>query len=458
MLEYGGIIIKKSDKILKDIKELGNKDITILTLLISAILYIFIGIIFLTKKEVVTFAVKNLLNLLIVLFVLTGLFQIGNFIPIRKKPYTLASRFISFIVNIGMAGLIFYKPLVVIGILPIFFGIYAIVSAIIRFLTYIQYRANRVPRRFYVVIESFILLVIGILIVLNPLDAILPLTNLIGIFFLLYGLSFLIDALLDGLPKEEKNKIKRRVRINLPVFMLALIPRKVLSKINEAFDTEDIREEDLGYEKENEKQDLEVLVHVSEKGVGAFGHVDICFEGKVMTYGTYDTDTYKLSGLISDGVLIEMDDMDAYIKFSHDYIGKTIFAFGLRLSEDQKTRVKDKIEEIYSNLYEWKPKAKVYEEKGLPYERPEDDYPSLVYEVLGGKFYKFLKGPFKTYFALSTNCVLLADSIVGQAGIDLINIHGLISPGAYFDYFNREYQRKNSFVVSRKVYYKDKIL
>ena len=31
-----------------------------------------------------------------------------------------------------------------------------------------------------------------------------------------------------------------------------------------------------------------------------------------------------------------------------------------------------------------------------------------------------MKGPFKTYFALNTNCVLLADTIVGQAGIDLV--------------------------------------
>ena len=66
-----------------------------------------------------------------------------------------------------------------------------------------------------------------------------------------------------------------------------------------------------------------------------------------------------------------------------------------------------------------------------------------------------MKGPFKTYFALNTNCVLLADTIVGQAGIDLVKIQGLISPGAYFEYFNREFSRKNSFVISRIIYYKD---
>ncbi|TAH59554.1 MAG: hypothetical protein EWM50_07880 [Gottschalkiaceae bacterium] len=66
-----------------------------------------------------------------------------------------------------------------------------------------------------------------------------------------------------------------------------------------------------------------------------------------------------------------------------------------------------------------------------------------------------MKGPFKTYFALNTNCVLLADTIVGQAGIDLLKIQGLISPGAYFDFFNREFSRKNSFVISRTIYYKN---
>lgn len=164
------------------------------------------------------------------------------------------------------------------------------------------------------------------LIILNPLSSILPISNIIGIFFILYGISFLIDALLDGIPLEAKDSFKRRVR--------------------------------------------------------------------------------------------------------------------------------EKIDHIHRDLYRWKSKSERDEEKGIVLDKPREDYASILYQNLRGKMYKFKKGPFKTYFALNTNCVLLADKIVGQAGIDIVKIQGLISPGAYFEYFNREFSKENSFVISRTIYYK----
>ena len=141
---------------------------------------------------------------------------------------------------------------------------------------------------------------------------------------------FIIDALLDGLSIETKDSLKRRVRINLPIFMVAFIPHKILMKINKAFETEKLSLEDLIISKENTDFDLEVLIHVGDKGVSAFGHVDIWFEDRVMTYGSYDEDTYKLAGIISDGVLIEVFDKEKYIEFSQEYMGKTLFGFGLK--------------------------------------------------------------------------------------------------------------------------------
>ena len=221
-------------------------------------------------------------------------------------------------------------------------------------------------------------------------------------------------------------------------------------------ETQRLNEEDLTIFKENTEFDLEVLIHVGEKGLSAFGHVDIWFEDKVMTYGSYDEDTYKLGGAISKGVLIEISNKEKYIDFSQEHLGKTLFGFGLKLTEEQKERVRERIEDIKKDLYEWKPKSKIDEELGVIPKKSHKDYASIVYNNLKAKFYKFIKGPFKTYFVMNTNCVLLADSIVGQAGIDLVKIYGLISPGAYFEFINREFLRKNSFVISRTIYYKDK--
>ncbi|WMM24537.1 DUF308 domain-containing protein [Tissierella sp. MB52-C2] len=438
-----------------NIKALKIKNIDVYSMTFSGVLYLGLGVVFLTQKETVTLAVKSMLNILAILFTITAIFQIIGFTPIKKKRLNSISRLFGFVTNLIMASTLYFKPTFVLSIFPISFGIYAFFSGIIRLLIYMQYRKNKVERRFFIVVVAIILILFGMIIIVHPLASILSIYSIIGVFFIIYGISFIIDALLDGLSIEMKNSFKRRIRINLPVFMVAFIPHKILMKINKALETEEINEENLIILKEDTDFDLEVLIHVGDKGISAFGHVDIWFEGKVMTYGSYDEDTYKLAGLISDGVLMEIFNKEKYIEFSQKHMGKTLFGFGLKLNEGQKKRVRDKIEDIHKNLYEWYPKSKTDEELGIIPEIPCKDYASMVYEKLKGKFYKFIKGPFKTYFALNTNCVLLADTIVGQTGIDLVKIQGLISPGAYFEFFNREFLRKNSFVISRTIYHKD---
>ena len=64
----------------------------------------------------------------------------------------------------------------------------------------------------------------------------------------------------------------------------------------------------------------------------------------------------------------------------------------------------------------------------------------------------FVDGRFKTYFALGSNCVLLADSIIGRLGTDVLSMRGLITPGTYLDYLDKEYHKKGSMVITRQFY------
>ena len=81
-----------------------------------------------------------------------------------------------------------------------------------------------------------------------------------------------------------------------------------------------------------------------------------------------------------------------------------------------------------------------------------NDYASVLYQNTGAKFYKFRSGRFQKYFVLGANCCRLADLIIGKSGIDLLKMNGIITPGTYYDYLNREFQKKNSIVVSRHIY------
>lgn len=66
--------------------------------------------------------------------------------------------------------------------------------------------------------------------------------------------------------------------------------------------------------------------------------------------------------------------------------------------------------------------------------------------------YKFVRGKYKRYFVLGNNCVKLADEIIGKSGTDILKMYGVITPGAYYEYLNREFKKKNSMVISRKIY------
>ncbi len=105
---------------------------------------------------------------------------------------------------------------------------------------------------------------------------------------------------------------------------------------------------------------------------------------------------------------------------------------------------------IKKDTYSWQSN----EEKGIK----SRDYASVLNRRTGAKFFKFKEGKFKKYFSFNTNCVLFMDKIIGSIGIDIARFTGIITPGTYYDYFNRQYKLKNSMVIFRKVYKREKKL
>ena len=83
-------------------------------------------------------------------------------------------------------------------------------------------------------------------------------------------------------------------------------------------------------------------------------------------------------------------------------------------------------------------------------------YAGRLYKKTKAKFYKFKSGKYKTYFVLGTNCCFLADDIIGASGMDILSINGIITPGTYYDYLNRSFKRKNSNIIYKEIYNKDR--
>ena len=79
---------------------------------------------------------------------------------------------------------------------------------------------------------------------------------------------------------------------------------------------------------------------------------------------------------------------------------------------------------------------------------------SDIYKFANGRYKKIIKGKNKKFFVLKNNCVIVAESILSTTGTSILNMNGLICPGAYYDYLNREFMKNNSIVITRKVYTK----
>ena len=205
----------------------------------------------------------------------------------------------------------------------------------------------------------------------------------------------------------------------------------------------------LGMVKSGKTAELEIFVHTAETSLfSAIGHVDIFYQGRVISYGNYDPSSETLFGMVGDGVLYFCD-RDKYIDLCKRESQKTLFGYGIDLTPEMEKAVQKKLAELKQLTIPWEPSA----DKIMTGDGKEDyTYAYKIRHETDGELYKFIKSKFKSYFVLSTNCVLLADTIVGQAGTDILSPKGFIAPGTYQAYLNREFEKPNSIVVSKHVY------
>ena len=108
-----------------------------------------------------------------------------------------------------------------------------------------------------------------------PLDRLNIFIMIIGIYCLLLGLNKIIEFIIDLLTDKFKLKVKQKLKMTLPEIFKAFIQKTALYKINKYFDS--IIDDKVI----NEESDLQIFIHLSNYGMNQFGHMDICFDGKI---------------------------------------------------------------------------------------------------------------------------------------------------------------------------------
>lgn len=412
------------------------------SLLIISIFLIIIGLLMIFGERSFYF---NIMNIFIFIILILGIFQfLKYFTSKKKKNVTFIKSFLYLLFSI----IVFSIRSIPLSVFPLIFALYMILNGIIRIITYFLLLKTKANGRIFNIITSIIYFIVGFPLLFKPLKNISTMLILVGIYSLLLGFNFLLNFINSIITIKFKNNLRRRFRITLPSLFAAIIPYQVLKEINHYINEENKQE--LIINSKDDIPDLEIFVHVAPTSYNRFGHVDICFDNKVISYGAYDLSTSKLFNMIGEGMIFEVD-KDRYVNYCTKYSNKTLFCFGLKLNNTQKRNVINRINTIMNNVV---PYETLYEidKKDKKIKNIYKDYPSKLVRKAKAKFYKVKSGKFKTFFILGVNCCRLADYIIGKNGIDVLKMYGIITPGTYYEYLNQEFYKKNSIVISRIIY------
>lgn len=331
--------------------------------------------------------------------------------------------------------------------LPIYIGIYILINAIFSYINFYVYVTDDIKGKFWILIESIAYTIFAFLLFFFPLYQSKYVILIIGIFFILYGSIRIIDFFYIIL----KSNPKHHVHLTLPHLMNALLPKRLTEYINEIRRKEGTDATKLQpYIKPNRKYDMEILVHLGDKGFDSLGHVDLVFGDIVISYGCHDHHNTHLGGALGPGV-IHICEKTNYLNFVINERQKSVIGFGVDLSESEKKTIKNTLLEMSSRFISWYSDYDLFQQ-GKPYQGDLKNYASLLSKYAKARFFKFRNGKYKTYFIMTNNCVLLADTIVGKSGIDLLKLRGVTTPGCYYEFLNDEFVLPNSKIVMRQIY------
>ena len=378
------------------------------------------------------------IKLFVYIFMIYGISKLLSFI-FNKKIVRNREKLLSIIINIVFALIMIIFPSIPLSIFPLIFSLYLLINAIGNFIDYIVLKENELKLRYKYLFISIFFFIISLVFLFYPIEYLNLFITIISIYCILLGLNRIYEFLVDLLTDKFKLKIKKRLKMTLPLFLEVFIPKAALKSINKYLD-------ELIIEKENKEYDLAIFIHLSNHGFNQFGHIDLWFDNKVYSYGNYDNNSKRLFKTIGDGILFETPKKEKYIEFCILNSNKTIVEYGLKLTEKQKEKVRREFNKILKNSYTWKPDLK-----------GKKDYIVKLYNNIKPKFYKFSNSEYETYFLMGVNCTYFIDQIITNTLSQTLKIVGVISPGTYYHYLEENYRKKNSKVISKKIYNKDVI-
>ena len=159
------------------------------TSIILSIVLIFIGVFLLVKPETTLYAISYAVGIVLIVW---GLFPIIKFFTNKESQNYLEFNFVVGIIAFLFGIVVMIKPEMIGSIIPLLMGIWMIINGAIKL--YYSVILNREGNALASIIISLIILLAGIVLVINPFDGAVVMTQLIGISFILYSVLDLAEC------------------------------------------------------------------------------------------------------------------------------------------------------------------------------------------------------------------------------------------------------------------------
>ena len=132
-----------------------------------------------------------------------------------------------------------FTPKLPLSIVVMVFALYVSIMGISHFVTYCYYRKEKVNGRLLFLLSAIVLIVVGISFILSPSVHAKEMTYIFILYTLYLGIKYMLSSMKELLSENRKNSLKRRIRVSLPIFMVAFMPRVMIEYINEKLEVED---------------------------------------------------------------------------------------------------------------------------------------------------------------------------------------------------------------------------
>lgn len=378
--------------------------------------------------------------------------KIFNSIMNYKKIHNWFSQFVDIVLWITVLIVSFTTPEYFYVILPRLVGGWISIHALVKIIVLYIRIHNRLLIQMHSVVYLIGDLIMCSYLLISPNEHQFIINCFTGGYFIIYGGNTLLDMIREILPEHSGEHLDQKIRLSVPPFLSMLIPPHLMTTLLDK-DKEDQIKAEFNAIKEDIPVDLEVLIHLAPRGPAMFGHADLVYRGFVFSYGCYDPHERHLFGTLGDAVVI-VAPRNSYIRNCIENENKILVSFGITLNKQQKNKLNDRLLEIFSSFTDFESDEQRIQ-KGLPIKGICDDYISRVTRTSPmALFYKIKEKRLKTFFVCSTNCVYFISTILNAIGLHLFDLSGIISPGAYYDFLNKQFKSSKGFIISRKLYRK----